>query len=311
MSSSDGSGKKPEAETSASWGTIYTRGRARTLKEMEHSQSTAWTEKDEAAYFERVKQKAGQMAEGMLAEAKAQAEQIRADAEQQGYEKGLEAAQEELNAFRNAMADSVSAVLHTLQEQGPRIFEQWREDVVGVVRVAVQRITAKEISEHRKEVLEGLLVEAVGLLEKRRELVIRVNPDDEPVINDIISLTRDRFDDVRSWRVKPDLAITPGGMVVESESSLAEGRLEARIAAVDEVLERLTLPQNPDAEAEDQVQATPSVTSAAAPDSPQPAQPAAPPVEESPPVAQPVPPGASPQPPVDATPLPVIPDGAE
>ncbi|MDL2268263.1 flagellar assembly protein FliH, partial [Desulfovibrio sp. OttesenSCG-928-G15] len=180
-----------------------------------------------------------------------------AQAEQQGYEKGLEAAQEELNDFRNAMADSVSAVLRTLQEQGPHIFEQWREDVVGVVRLAVQRAIAKEISEHRKEVLEGLVVEAVGLLEKRRELVVRVNPDDEPVINDIISLTRDRFDDVRSWRVKSDSSITPGGMVVESESSLAEGRLEARIAAVDEVLERLTLPQNPDAEVEEQVQTAP------------------------------------------------------
>jgi flagellar assembly protein FliH len=113
---------------------------------------------------------------------------------------------------------------------------------VGVARLAVERVTAIELSERRGSVLEGLLLEAVALLEKRRELVIRVNPEDEPVIEDIIKTTRERFDDVHSWRVKADASITPGGMEVESESSLAEGRVESRIAAVDQILASLTLP---------------------------------------------------------------------
>jgi len=234
--SEENKGSSPE------WGTVFSLGREHSLKGLEHSRSTAWTEKDEADYLNRVRAKAGQMAAGMMAEAKTQAEQMREQARQEGYAAGLAEAQGELDAFRAAMADSVSAVLSAIEGQCSHIFEQWREDILGVARLAVERITAVELSERRREVLEGLLLEAVALLEKRRELTIRANPEDEPVIEDIIKITKERFDDVRSWRVKADASITPGGLVVESESSLAEGRVESRIAAVDQILSHLTLP---------------------------------------------------------------------
>jgi len=227
---------------SSEWGTVFSQGREQALKGFDQSRSTTWTERDEVEYLDRVRTKAEQIAAGIIAEAKNQAEQIREEARQDGYTKGLAEAQSELEAFRAAMADSVSAVLNAIEGQCSHIFAQWREDIVGVARLAVERITAVELSERRREVLEGLLLEAVALLEKRRELVIRVNPDDEPVIEDIIKTTRERFDDVLSWRVKADASITPGGMVVESESSLAEGRMESRIAAVGQILATLTLP---------------------------------------------------------------------
>ena len=231
------------------WGTVFSLGRERSLKGMENSRSTAWSEKDEAEYLERVRAKAEQIAAGLITEARTQAGQIMEEARREGYEAGLNDAQAELEAFRAEMAESVSGVLGAIEGQCSHIFEQWREDLVGVVKLAVERITAIELAERRREVLEGLLLEAVGLLEKRRELVIRVNPSDEPVIEDIIKVTRDRFDDVKSWRVKGDADISPGGMVVESESSLAEGRVESRIAAVEQVLSRLTLPDQLEPEA--------------------------------------------------------------
>ena len=235
-------------ENPLEWGTVFSLGREQSLKGLEQSRSMAWTEKDEAEYMERVRAKAGQMASGIIAEANAKAEQIREEARQSGYAAGLNEAQGELDSFRAAMADSVSSVLHAIEGQCSHIFAQWREDIVAMTRLAVERITAVELSERRREVLEGLLLEAIALLEKRRELVIRVSPEDEPVIEDIIKITRERFDDVRSWRVKADASITPGGMVVESESSLAEGRVESRLAAVDQILARLTLPDQLDAE---------------------------------------------------------------
>ncbi|MDL2216848.1 flagellar assembly protein FliH, partial [Desulfovibrio sp. OttesenSCG-928-M14] len=84
----------------------------------------------------------------------------------------------------------------------------------------------------------------VNLLEKRRELIIRVNPEDEPALNDIVVGTQERFPDVKSWRVRADATISPGGLVVESEASLVEGRLESRTAIVEDVLRRLTLPEH-------------------------------------------------------------------
>jgi flagellar assembly protein FliH len=239
MSLSDGG-----RENGSSWGTIYMRGGEHTLGGLEHGRSLAWTEKDEAGYLERVRQKAGQMAEGLLSEANVEAERIRENARRDGYAAGIEEARQELEEFRTGLSESVHAVLGAIEGQCSHIFAQWRDDLTALARLAVERVTGLEMTERRREMLEALLVEATELLEKRRELVIRVNPEDEPVIADIVEMTKERFVDVRSWRVKADPDLAAGGLTVESESSLAEGRVESRRAAVDEVLSRLILPEH-------------------------------------------------------------------
>ena len=237
MSLSDGG-----RDDGSAWGTIYMRGGEHTLGGIDHGRSLAWTEKDETNYLERVRQKAGQMAAGILSEANAEAERIREKAGRDGYAAGLEQARRELEEFRTGLSESVHAVLSAIEGQCSQIFDQWRGDLTALARLAVERVTDLEMTERRREMLEALLVEATGLLEKRRDLVIRVSPEDETVIADIVEMTRERFADVRSWRVKADPDLAAGGLTVESESSLAEGRAESRRAAVDEVLRRLTLP---------------------------------------------------------------------
>ncbi len=227
------------------WGTVFSMGREHSLGGIERGRSTAWTEADEAAYLERVRDKAARMAAEMLDAARAEAGALREQARQEGYNQGIDEARAELEAFRAGMADSVSAVLSAIEGQCSHIFGQWRSDLVGVARLAVEKITAIELSTERAAILEALLTESVGILEKRRDLVIRVNPEDEPVITDIVALTREKFPDVQAWRVRADAGISPGGMVVESEYSLAEGRVESRRIAVDEVLSHLTLPGTP------------------------------------------------------------------
>lgn len=243
MSLSDDRKNRDEA-----WGTIFAGGREHSLGGIEHARSTAWNEQDEAAYLDRVRRKAEEAAAGLIAGARADAERIREEARQEGYDAGVKEAEADLEAFRGGMSESVAAVLGAIEGQCAHIFAQWREDLIHVTRLAVERISGLEMEERRRESLDALLMEAVSLLEKRRELVIRVNPEDEPVISDIVGMTKERFSDVKSWRVKADADISPGGMVVESESSLAEGRVESRMAAVDEVLKRLSLPDGPSAE---------------------------------------------------------------
>ena len=236
---------KKDNPTRADWGTIFSAGREHTLGGIEHARSTAWTKDDEEAYLARVKEKAAQMASSILEEAKTQAESIRQGAREEGYNQGIADAQAELDAFQSGMADSVNAVLSAIEGQCSQIFSQWRDDLTAVARLAVEKVTAVEISERGAAVLEALLDEAVALLETRRSIVIRVNPEDEPVIADIVNAAKNKFPDIQSWRVKADAGISPGGLVLESESSLAEGRVESRKAAVEEVLRHLTLPGMP------------------------------------------------------------------
>ena len=240
MSSSDDTGSDAPG-----WGTIFSQGREHSLGSLEQDRSTRWTEEDENAYLARVKEKAAAMAASLLEEARTEAGRLREAAHKEGYNQGLADAQTELDAFRSGMADSVSVVLSAIEGQCSGIFGQWREELTAVARLAVAKVTAIQLTEERSAMLENLLAQAVDMLEQRRELVIRVNPEDEPVLSDIIGLTREKYPDVKAWRVRGDTSVSPGGMVVESESSLAEGRVESRIAAVEEILARLTLPGTP------------------------------------------------------------------
>lgn len=241
MSMDDENPTPPRSE----WGTIFSAGREHSLGGIEHARSTAWTPEDEEAYLARIREKASHMAASILEDARTEAEAIRQGAHQEGYDKGLAEAQAELESFQHGMADSVNAVLSAIEGQCSQIFNQWREDLIGVSRLAVEKITTLELSQQHAAVMESLLDEAIAMLETRRELLIRVNPEDEPVISDIVAMTQNKYPDVKSWRVKADPTISAGGMVLESESSLAEGRVESRRAAVEEILSHLTLPGIP------------------------------------------------------------------
>ena len=230
-----------QQKDSGSWGTIFSRGREHTLGGIEHQRSTAWTAADEAAYLNRVKEKAEHMASGILADARVEGDRLREASRRAGFDAGMADAQAELDNFRASMTESVAAVLSAIEGQCSHIFDQWREDLVGVCRLAVEKITGIQLAAERRAILESLLIEAVGVLEKRREIVIRVNPEDEPMLSDILGMTQERFPDVKSWRVRADSSVSSGGMVVESESSLAQGRLESRRAAVEAVMSRLVL----------------------------------------------------------------------
>lgn len=238
MSSSDNAEKR--------WGTIFMGPgpmNETILGSVENgSRGPAWDENTEAEYMERVREKAAAKVLSMLEEAKAEAETLKAEAMQQGYDAGIDAARKELEEFRAGMGDSVAAVLQAIQGQCSSIFDTWREDLVELMREAVSRYTGVVLREERAEVLSALFTQAVQVLESRRNLVIRVNPEDEVAVADMVQAAKERLTGLESWTVRPDASMTPGGLVVESDNGMVDNRMETRGAVINDVLARLTLP---------------------------------------------------------------------
>lgn len=236
MSSSDDG--KPRT-----WGTVYMGTNTFSLDSVEGETKRNWTEADEAAYLDRVRQKAAGMAASLVDDAKREAEAIRAKAREEGYNEGMAQAEQEIEEFQNAVSGSVSAVLTAIQGQCSAIFATWREDLVTLLRLAAEKAVGMELVDDKARLLEGVYTKSVAALENRRSLVIRVNPDDEPAIADIVAMTQARFADLKAWSVKADPGVSPGGLIVESDDSLADNRVEKRAALVNEALKSLTLPQ--------------------------------------------------------------------
>ncbi len=183
------------------------------------------------------------MASGLVDSARREASDIRKQARQDGYNEGMAQAEQEIEAFQTAVSGSVSAVLATIEGQCSSIFADWRDELVTLLRIAAEKAVGMPLVDDKAKLLAEVYVQSVAALENRRNLVIRVNPEDEPAIADIVAMTQARFPDLKAWSVKDDPAITPGGLVVESDDSLADNRVEKRAALVNEILKNLTLPQ--------------------------------------------------------------------
>lgn len=236
MSSSDNA--KPKT-----WGAVYMGTTTVSLASVEGEKNANWTEADETAYLARVKEKATEMAATIVEEARREADGIRANAREQGYSEGMAEAEQEIEAFQAGISESVSAVLSAIEGQCSAIFADWRQDLVALLRLAAEKIVGMPLVDDKAKLLEELYTQSVAALENRRNLVVRVNPEDEPVIADIVAMTQARFADLKAWSVKGDRTVSPGGLVVESEDSLADNRLERRAALVNEILRSLDLPQ--------------------------------------------------------------------
>ncbi|MEZ0576403.1 FliH/SctL family protein [Halodesulfovibrio aestuarii] len=231
----------------AAWGTIFTGPGAaneHTLEGVEGARSLQWDDATEAAYMERVRERAAERASKILAKAREEAEWVKEKARQEGYEHGCQQAQQELEAIQQQHADSVSGVLGAIQGQCSNIFNNWRSDLVTVVRSAVEKVCAVELSENRQASMEKLFAEAVQVLDERRQLVITVHPDDESMVSAIIQNAQHHYNGLEAWTVKSDPAITAGGIIVESRDGMVDNTITSRKQAVDEILDQLVIPED-------------------------------------------------------------------
>ncbi len=231
-------------ESGKAWGRIYMGDRVAELSDVERRRSNAWTEQDEADYLAKVRQKAQDMAKEILAKAERDAAALREQAAQEGYAEGIKQAEAELAELRGSMGDTVQAVLGAIQDQSGELIKHWKDDLAALVRLAVEKALAVTLDQDRAKVLEGLFTQAVQALENSRSIVVRCNPEDAAAVEDIINLGSEKYPELAKWKVIGDASVTPGGILVESESSLADNSIESRQAAVMKALETITLPKN-------------------------------------------------------------------
>lgn len=204
-----------------------------------------WTPETEEEYWNRVRAKAQAGAKEILStamtKAQADAEQIRTQAHEEGLDAGLREAQAHLDHALNEISDKMAAVMAAIQTVGPKVTAQYKRDLVIMTRLCVEKILKIEVSTRREESMTRLLDQALEQLEAKRDYVIKVCPDDEEMMNDIMQRAQARHPNLLSWRVRAVPGLHPGGVVVESEEGMADNSMETRRAAVMAILDQLSL----------------------------------------------------------------------
>lgn len=212
--------------------------------ETQHKRSI-WDEAAEAEYLARVKARAADKAREVLLAARGEAQQIRQQAADEGYEEGVRQAQEELVQAHQEMAESLASSLAAVSDGSIAVWRAYREDLVFLVQLSVEKILGITLDASRREVIEALLDEAAAKLEAAQGLVLRVHPDDAETLHAILQAFGDRYHSLRNWRIEGDGSMTPGGLKVESSLGLVDNSLESRRLVVQEVMDSLELPETP------------------------------------------------------------------
>lgn len=200
---------------------------------------TKWTDKTEEEYMTRVRDRAQDAAKQIISAAMAKAAELR----EQGMAEGLAAATEEAQAHLDALAEqhaqTLAEALAALDEGARVLWNQHREDIVVLVRLAVKKIVHLEMDARREEMLGSVLDQALDAIDSQRVLTLKVNPADEELVGALMERAKAMHPGLDRWSVRPDPNLQPGGMMLESGQGMVDNTTESRWQAVEAVLDQL------------------------------------------------------------------------
>jgi len=176
-------------------------------------------------------------------ELREEAEFIRNNAHNNGFQAGMEQAGAELKEFRADVGQMLGNTLLALEAQRHALVEDWRDELAELARVAVEAGTGWVLQTEHQNVLQHLVFSSLQLLENRSTVTLRVHPDDEETVSDLFRAARERVPELSQWIVNGDASIELGGLVAESASGSVENLRAHYREMVNGILEHLTLPQ--------------------------------------------------------------------
>ena len=196
-----------------------------------------WNTETEDHYMEQVRQRAQQMAKEILAQALAEAEQIRARAQAEGFAAG----QEQANSMAQAESAKICSYMDTIQAamvaEKKRIYSEHKHSLFQIMRLAFEKTLGVMLDEQREQVLNTLFEEAVSQLQAKTCITVHVCAEDFELAKSLAGQTREKRSDLPELRICSSLELAPGGVRIESGDGLVDNSIAARFEQVRAILD--------------------------------------------------------------------------
>lgn len=198
--------------------------------------------------------RARRQSEKILAEAAAEAAEIRNRGFNEGFaegrEKGLRAAQEHLEARARELAEEALrdrlqtslAALETAAEQlaaeRERWLSAWEAAALRLSAAMARRIIRRELA-HQPALAGNLIRETLQLAAGSPHIALRLNPADLQQLHDCDDEIIDRLGRIGEAALISDVGISVGGCLIETRHGVIDARIETQLARIVDELEEL------------------------------------------------------------------------
>jgi flagellar assembly protein FliH len=206
---------------------------------------TAWDQETENRFMERVRARAREEAREILAGAAKEAEFLRSEALKKGLEQGKKEARQELDALQAEQKKTLSRVLQGILDDCRKVQADRLEDMVLVLRLALEKTLALELEENRDKILTSLFKNALERLENKQHLRIEVAPKDEKFMVGLLEAARKDDPSLGAWKIQANADLTAGGIIIEGSDGIVDNSIATRMQAVREVLEEMEIVDQP------------------------------------------------------------------
>lgn len=210
-----------------------------TIQELEGKRQLLWDDATNDEYLQRVKEKAKEKAKEIMVLAELEAEALRATARHEGFAQGLAEAQEQVEQHTAAMSSEVENMLGQLGSQGATVFETRKQDIIGLIRLAVEKTLKIELDEKRTASLHALMEEALERIESQRTIAIRCCAADASDLEQFLGSIQERNPALKYWTVKGDPTIETGGVIVEADEGKVDNTIATRWQGVEPIMEQV------------------------------------------------------------------------
>lgn len=197
----------------------------------------------------KIEADASQRATQIIEAAKAEAQELRAAAEERGYtagyskgyEEGYAKGEREAKTYYQREWDSriaqLSAVLDEVLNFRAALVEHYKSDIVELAIEVAKAVIRTDVDRDDSVVL-NVIEECLRKASSPTTLTIKVNLADLPVVVEAKRDIAARFPTLESIEVVDDPSVERGGCLIETDSGFLDGRIDQQVDRIKKALDR-------------------------------------------------------------------------
>src|SRR3954454_13673504 len=167
----------------------------------------------------------------VLAEARAEAEQLRQAALDQGYAAGRAEALEALTPALSALASAVTQI----REQQALAAEELERRAVELGLALASNVLVGALAVEPQRVLDSVEGALRGIVERER-ITVMVNPDDLEIVRGAMEELRTSLGGIEHCEVQAERRVARGGCIVRTPVGDVDARIETKLERASEVV---------------------------------------------------------------------------